>query len=71
MRASYCVAIALCCTLAVAQAEEADAPPLELIELLGETNDDEEADLDIAMSNISENVTKQTDLSIKEVKNDD
>jgi len=52
MRARHWVAMALLLALPLAHAEEA-APPLELIELLGEM-DEADADFEIALSDMNE-----------------
>jgi hypothetical protein len=68
MRVKYWMAMALLFSLPVVHAEESD-PPIELIEMLGET-DQVEADLEIAMSDIEVKVTEK-ETHPQEVKDDE
>ena len=61
MRARYCMAFALLLSFPNVHAEESD-PPMELIEMLGET-DEANSDIEIAMSEIE---MKQAKLNVKE-----
>lgn len=70
MRANFWISIALLLALPLAHAEEVEAEPtLELIELLGES-DEEDSDIDIAISNIQEYIIEKVSLPL-EVKNDE
>ena len=68
MRARYWLAMALLLSLPVVHAEESD-PPIELIEMLGET-DQVEGDLEIAMSEIEVKVNEK-ETHPQEVKDDE
>jgi hypothetical protein len=70
MRARYWMALGLLLSLQSVHAEEAKEsdPPLELIEMLGET-DQVESDLEIAMSEVKIEVNKQ-ETHPEEVKDD-
>ncbi len=61
MRVRYCMAFALLLSFPGVHAEESD-PPMELIEMLGET-DEANSDIEIAMSEIE---IKQAKLNVKE-----
>lgn len=69
MPARHWIMLGLLFLLPAAHAAEADDPSLEVIEMLGEL-DEEEADLDIAMSDIGEKLNEKI-ASPQEVKDEE